>query len=66
MFSYNLSGMDGSAGTFFCRAIIVPESDFVFTIMTNAGSETAEMKAVDWITMKIVKKRYNWWWKFWI
>jgi len=66
MFGYNLSGMDGSAGTFFCRAIIVPESDFAFTIMTNAGSGTAEMKAVDWITMKIVKKQYNWWWKFWI
>ena len=66
MFGYHLSGMDGSAGTFFCRAILVPESDFAFTIMTNAGSGTAEMKAVDWITMKIVKKQYNWWWKFWM
>lgn len=66
MFGYPFSGMDGSAGTFFCRAIIVPESDFAFTIMTNAGSGTGKMKAVDWITMKIVKKHYNWWWKFWI
>jgi len=66
MFGYNFSGLDGSAGTFFCRAILVPESDFAFTIMTNAGSGTAEMKAVDWITLKIVKKQYNWWWKFWL
>lgn len=30
------SGFDGSAGTFFCRSIIVPGSDFAFTIMMNA------------------------------
>jgi CubicO group peptidase (beta-lactamase class C family) len=60
------SGFDGSAGTFFCRSIIVPESDFAFTIMTNAGSATATMKAVNWLTMQIVKKRFNWWWKFWL
>lgn len=66
MFGYTFSGIDGSAGTFFCRAIVVPESDFAFTIMTNAGSGSGQMKAVDWITMKIVKKHYNWWWKFWM
>jgi D-alanyl-D-alanine carboxypeptidase len=66
MFGYNVSGMDGTAGTFFCRAVLIPESDFAFTIMTNAGSDTGKMKAVDWITMKIVKKYNNWWWKFWM
>jgi D-alanyl-D-alanine carboxypeptidase len=66
MFGYNFSGMDGSAGTFFCRAILIPDSDFAFTIMTNAGSGTGEMKAVDWITMKVVRKYYNWWWKIWM
>lgn len=66
MFGHTFSGMDGSAGTFFCRAILIPESDFAFTIMTNAGSGSGQMKAVDWITMKIVKKHYNWWWKFWM
>jgi CubicO group peptidase (beta-lactamase class C family) len=66
MFGYIFSGMDGSAGTFFCRAILVPEIDFAFTIMTNAGSGSGQMKAVDWITMKIVKKQYHWWWKFWM
>lgn len=66
MEGYKFSGMDGSAGTFFCRAIIVPEVDIAFTIMTNAGSGTGEMEAIDWITMKIVKKHFNWWWKFWL
>ena len=60
------SGFDGSAGTFFCRSIIVPESAFAFTIMTNAGSGTGSMEAVDWLTMRIVKKHFNWWWKFWL
>jgi CubicO group peptidase (beta-lactamase class C family) len=66
MSGIKFSGMDGSAGTFFCRAILIPESDFAFTIMTNAGSGSSEMKAVDFVTMKIVKKHYNWWWKFWM
>lgn len=60
------SGFDGSAGTFFCRSIIVPESDFAFSIITNAGSGTGTMKSVDWLTMQIVKKQFNWWWKFWL
>ncbi len=66
MAGHRYSGMDGSAGTFFCRAIIVPDSDLAFIIMTNAGSGTGEMKAIDWLTMKLIKKHYNWWWKFWM
>jgi D-alanyl-D-alanine carboxypeptidase len=66
MFGLDFSGLDGSAGTFFCRAILIPDTDFAFTIMTNSGSGIGEMKAVDWITMKIVKKNYNWWWKLWM
>ncbi len=60
------SGFDGSAGTFFCRSIIVPESDFAFTIMMNAGSGSGSMEAVDRLTMRIVKRHFNWWWKFWL
>ena len=60
------SGCDGSTGTFFCRSIIVPESDFAFTIMTNAGTGLASMAAVDWLTLRIVKKHFHWWWKFWL
>lgn len=66
MAAKNFVGMDGSTGTFYCRGIIVPESNFAFSIMTNAGSGTGEMKVIDWITQKIIKKHYNWWWKFWM
>ena len=52
------SGLDGTAGTFFCRAILVPDSDFAFTIMTNAGSGKGHMKAIEWLSRKIVKKHY--------
>ncbi|MEJ2610807.1 MAG: serine hydrolase [Candidatus Thiodiazotropha sp.] len=58
------SAFDGSAGTFFCRSLIIPESDLAITIMMNAGSGT--MDAVNWLTMQIVKRHFNWWWKFWI
>lgn len=60
------SGFDGSAGTFFCRSIIVPEADFAFTIQMNAGSGSGSMAAVDWLTLRMVKKQFNWWWKFWL
>ncbi|MDQ2078478.1 serine hydrolase [Marinimicrobium sp. ABcell2] len=60
------SGFDGSAGTFFCRFIIVPESNFAFTIMTNEGTASGAVKAVDWLTMWIAKKHFKWWWKFWL
>lgn len=55
-------GFDGSAGTFYCRSIIFPESNVALTIMINSGSQ----KAVDWLTWKTMKKYYNWWWKFWL
>jgi len=60
------SAFDGSAGTFFCRSIIVPELNFAITIMMNAGSGSGTMKAVDSLTMQTVKKHFNWWWKFWL
>lgn len=60
------SGIDGTAGTFFCRSIMVPQADFAFTIMTNVGSGSGSVKAVDWLTMQIAKKQFNWWWKFWL
>lgn len=66
IYGLDISGLDGSAGTFFCRAIIIPEKNFAFTIMTNAGTGTAQMEAVDWVTKQIAKKHFNWWWKFWM
>ena len=63
--SKKFSGFDGSAGTFFCRSILVPEADFAFTLMTNAGSGSSSMPVIDWLTMRIVKIFFNRWWKFW-
>jgi len=64
--SKRYSVFDGSAGTFFCRSFIIPESDFAITIMMNASSATGSMEAVDWLTIRMVKKHFNWWWKFWL
>lgn len=60
------SGLDGSAGTFFCRAVLVPEADFALTLMTNAGSGSGSMRVVDWLTLRIVKRRFGWWWRLWL
>lgn len=60
------SGFDGTAGTFFCRSILVPGSDFALTIITNAGSGEKSMEVVDWLTINIIKKHFNWWWKIWL
>jgi CubicO group peptidase (beta-lactamase class C family) len=54
--------LDGSAGTFYARGVIIPESHFGFTIMMNCGSEDA----VEYVNMKLMKAYYNWWWMFWI
>jgi D-alanyl-D-alanine carboxypeptidase len=56
------AGFDGSAGTFICRGVFIPSDDMALTIVINSGN----MKAVEWLTMKIFKKQYNWWWKVWM
>jgi CubicO group peptidase (beta-lactamase class C family) len=66
MLGHSFSGMDGSAGTFYCRAILLPDADFAFTILMNAGSGSARMQVVEWLTMKIVKQYFGWWWRFWM
>ncbi|MCX7746008.1 MAG: beta-lactamase family protein [Clostridia bacterium] len=53
---------DGSAGTFYARGVIVPESNLGIAIMINNGSA----EAVEYITMKIAKAYFNWWWMFWV
>jgi len=54
--------LDGTAGTFYARGVIIPDSDFGFTIMMNCGSE----EAVEYINMKLMRAYYNWWWMFWL
>jgi len=61
-----ISGTDGSTGTFFCRSLIFPEADFALIIMTNAGNGTGRMKSVEYLTKRLLKKQFNWWWKFWM
>jgi hypothetical protein len=48
------------------EALIMPESHFAFAIMMNAGTGSARMPAVDWLTTRILKERFGWWWKFWM
>ena len=60
------SGFDGSAGTFFCRSIIVPESDIAISIMMNACPANMSTKAIDRLTLQVAKKNYGWWWMFWL
>ncbi len=57
------SGFDGTAGTFFCRSLIFPESDFAFTIMTNAGTAKGTMRGVEWMSRQIAKQAFHlrWW-----
>jgi hypothetical protein len=54
--------LDGTAGTFYARGVIIPQSDFGFTFMMNSGSE----EAAEYITMELMKAYFNWWWMFWI
>ena len=52
-FGKAFSNFDGSAGTFFCRSVIIPDLDVGFIIMTHAGSAKERMAAVEWITRQI-------------
>lgn len=54
--------LDGSAGTFCARGVIIPDTDFGFAVKMNCGSE----EAAEYITMQLMKAYYNWWWMFWI
>lgn len=60
-----ISTIEGSAGTFFCSAMIFPESNFGFVIAINSGSEKA-VAGVAWAAKKIIKYYYDLWWMFWM
>lgn len=55
--------MDGSAGTFFARAILVPEADFALVLLTNLGSGRETVEGVEWLTRQILVRHFNlgWW-----
>lgn len=62
LLGFEYTGMDGTAGSFYCRELYVVKEGYAMTIMVNKGAE----KAVDWITMKLAKAQNNWWWMFWV
>lgn len=55
--------MDGSAGTFFARAILVPEADFAFVLLTNLGSGRGTVEGVEWLTRQILVRHFNLGWR---
>jgi D-alanyl-D-alanine carboxypeptidase len=60
----NVSQVDGSAGTFYCHTIIVPDADFAYVILTNAGGSDA-MAGVYELSGQIMNQRFRPWWRFW-
>lgn len=54
--------IEGTDNTFYARGLIVPEEDFGLAIMLNCGSP----EAVEYITLKLAKARFGWWWMFWL
>ena len=52
--------LDGTAGTYYARGLLIPDSDFGFTVLMNCGSEDA----AEYMTNEIMKAYYNWWWMF--
>ncbi len=60
-----VSSFEGSAGTFYSHATLVPEANFAFVILCNSGSPAA-VEAVQRSAAKILKRRLGLWWYFWI
>ncbi len=58
----NYISFDGTAGTFYARGVIIPEADFAFAVLTNNGN----VDAIEYITMRLAKAKFNYWWMFWI
>jgi D-alanyl-D-alanine carboxypeptidase len=62
MLGKKYSCIEGTDSTFYARGLIVPEEDFGMTIMMNCGCP----EAVEYITLKLAKARFGWWWMFWV
>lgn len=54
--------IEGTDYTFYARGLIVPEEDFGISIMMNCGCT----EVVEYITLKLAKARFGWWWMFWL
>lgn len=58
----NYVSFDGTLGTFYARGVILPEDDFAYAVMTNNGNANA----IEYITMRLAKAKFHYWWMFWI
>ena len=56
---HRLSGMDGSATTFFCRALLFPDDDFALTIMINAATIDDRSPAADYVSQQLLNERFK-------
>jgi len=59
-----VSQMDGSAGTFYCHSIIVPDADFAYVVLANAGQPEA-VAAIYELSGQIMRTQFRPWWKLW-
>ena len=61
-----VSQFDGSAGTFYCHSIIVPEADYAYVVLANAGHPDA-VKGIYELSAKLMQRRFGSrpWWRFW-
>ncbi len=61
-----VSQFDGSAGTFYCHSIIVPEHDYAYVVLANAGHADA-VKGIYELSGKLMQRRFGDrpWWRFW-
>ena len=61
-----VSQFDGSAGTFYCHSIVVPDADYAYVVMANAGHPEA-VKGVYEVSGELMTRRIGKkpWWRFW-
>jgi hypothetical protein len=61
-----VSQFDGSAGTFYCHSIIVPEAGYAYVVLANAGHPDA-VKGIYELSGKLMEHRFGGkpWWRVW-
>jgi CubicO group peptidase (beta-lactamase class C family) len=61
-----VSQFDGSAGTFYCHSIVVPEGDYAYVLLANAGHAEA-VKGIYELSGELMRRRFGKrpWWRVW-
>jgi CubicO group peptidase (beta-lactamase class C family) len=62
----NVSQFDGSAGTFYCHSIVVPEADYAYVVLANAGHPEA-VRGIYELSGELMTRRFGKkpWWRVW-